>query len=472
MFIKKYFKNLSKDFGFDDKENLKLLAKCLVILIFQLLSFIYKPFVFVELLYVICLIIIEKRCNKIIYLIFLLPFYNVFRYGTTNTQYNQIFLNLGNVYFSVFLLFIYVCNYLTIYIIDLIKKRKTFKLKMFLIFLLLYIMLIFPINQDFSFSSFCVITALFVVLYLIFNYKEDIDIVKCSNFWLFGILLSIFVYCFKDVLPYMQDYIILLEGRYHFLQRDPNYYSLEILCLLLSFSVMYLKGYKKTSFPIIWCVLSLLGLLSGSKAFLLTYILYCIFFGSILIYDVVKYKKYLKWNKKWVIIVSSSIFIIVTILLIMFWGKFTNLIGRFFEFTKIEGSFEDKINKLTTNRYGIWKEYLFQIFLNFELLLFGAGAFSPYISVPIHNTFLQLFYFGGMLFIFVLIFLIIFYILKNKIKITMKNCLMLIILFIMSCSLDLLFSYRTYIILIFMVFVQMLEKAEESNECKQKEVER
>ena len=117
--MKKFGKNILQELNLIEKNDLMVFLKCSIIVLLQILSFFYKPFVLVELAYVCVFLVFEKNQNKLLYLLFLLPFYNVFRYGSDNTQYNQILNNFINVYFSVWVLLLFVILFAVRYIKDL-----------------------------------------------------------------------------------------------------------------------------------------------------------------------------------------------------------------------------------------------------------------------------------------------------------------------------------------------------------------
>ena len=216
------------------KENRFLYLRCLVAFILQFLSFIYKPLVFVELIYLMVLIIADKVENKICYLFFMLPFYNVFRYGTESLQYNNILDNFKSLYLSVLLVLTFCGVMFVKYIIDIKNKQKSFKWKKVLIWALFYFVLILPIktfNIE-EISSLATITALFVSLYFVLEYKNNFNLKTILDVWLVGLILSVAVFFFKGLLPNLNQYIIMFEKRFSGLHRDPNYFAFEALTLL------------------------------------------------------------------------------------------------------------------------------------------------------------------------------------------------------------------------------------------------
>lgn len=452
--MNKLGKNILKELNLIEKNDLKVFIKCSIIVLLQILSFFYKPFVFVELAYVCVFLIFEKNQNKILYLLFLLPFYNVFRYGNDNTQYNQILNNFINVYFSVWVLLLFVILFTIRYIKDLKDKKKSIKWNKVICFVVLYILLFVPqFNVISDFSMFLVVTALFATLYLVFEYKEELNLKRMANFWLFGVIFSIFIYLFKDFLPNLTVFnITFFPNRFNGLLRDPNYWAFEVLTLLLVYTVLFFNNHIKTLFPFVFVILALSGILSQSKSFFIAFVIYFVILAIMLIIKGYKYYKSKNNSKHFYYILFLSLAIISVVcfvIFILFKELFIAYLNRLFEFISFEGNLYEKLNNLTTGRYGIWLQYLSSIISSFLMLMFGRGVCNGYEFDAIHNTFLQIFYFGGLLFCVLVLIWFVKSIIKHKKTRKFINYLPLLILSIMACSIDLLFSYRLYIILIF-----------------------
>lgn len=452
--MKKFCKNILQELNLIEKNDLVVFLKCSIIILLQILSFFFKPFVFVELVYISVFLIFEKNQNKILYLLFLLPFYNVFRYGNDNTQYNQILNNFINVYFSVWILLLFLVLFVFRYIKDLKNKKKSLKTNTIICFAILYFMLFIPqFNIIKSLSTFLVITALFATLYLVFEYKSELNLKKMANVWFWGVIYSILIYIFKDYLPYLSDYgITIFTNRFNGLLRDPNYWSFEILTLLLVYTVLFFNKHIKILFPFVFVILSVSGVLSQSKAFLIAFIVYLVILLTMLI---IKGYKYYSSKKNlnqfyYVLFLSVSIILVIgCVIFVAFKDILIGYINRFFAFIIFDGDLQQKLNQLTTGRYSIWLKYLTSIIYTPLVLLWGRGVCNGYEFEPIHNTYLQIFYFGGLLFCIGFVIWQIKSIIKHKKTRKFINYLPLLILGIMACSIDLLFSYRFFIILIF-----------------------
>ena len=267
------------------KENRLLFLKCLIAFALQFLSFIYKPFVILEFLYLAILIIVDKPSNKICYLFFMLPFYNVFRYSSQAFGFEDIFSGLKSLYLSTLLVLIFCVVMGVKYIIDLRNKSKNINLKTITIFILLYILFLVPLKNINSqaFSSFLVISSLFLAIYLICQYKELFDLKTILDVWVLGIVLSVITCLFKGILPYLNDYIVVFEKRFFALQRDPNYFGFELMTLLTGYTMLFFKKQIKYEALIPFVILSLLGIFTLSKSFLIAYSLYLLVLGIYLL---------------------------------------------------------------------------------------------------------------------------------------------------------------------------------------------
>lgn len=438
--------------------NIKLfIIKLMIIMFFLVLGFIWEYFMIVALLCAGVFIATDKYENKILYLVFLLPFYNVFRLGTGNTQYNQILGGFNNIYFSVYLLLIFDVCFVIKYINALIKKEKKIDLKVIIPVCLLYLLLVIPKTQITNFSaslsSIIVVTALFVSVWMIFEYREIISSDNFVNIWLYGILLSVVVYCCQGILPNLKEYLTHFSGRFSGLLRDPNYWSFEILGLLLLVTLIFIKKRNYVSYAIKFIILSLLGIISMSKAFLITYIVFVLLLGYYLFCKKIFKKKSVSENlmttKERIRIVLMWVSIVCILLIGIYFilsPKIDGILNRL-GINSTFNDFDSLMNSITTYRWSIWQSYVGEIFSSPWVALFGVGVCSGYSGAAIHSTPIQIMYFGGLFSLLLVIYLI---------YVLLKNCqkegripliLTIFVLFVMSCSLDLLFSYRTFILL-------------------------
>lgn len=431
------------------KENKKQLFNFLIVFILQVLALVYKPFVFVELVFLIICIAVDKVKNKICYLFFMLPFYNVFRYYAGYISYNNILDGSKSLYLSILLLLSFCVVMLIRYLIDIRHKKKIFNWKNLLIWLGLYIILLIPINKiTFSaLSSFLTISSLFASLYLIVQYKEEFQLKKILDVWLLAVIFSLLLYPFKDILPYLSDFIVSFENRFACLSRDPNYFAFELMVLLFGYTILFFSNEIKKQFILPFVLVTIFGFLSVSKSFLICYSVYLviclIYFIRFLTTKVAsKKQKILVVSICCLIIVIAAVFVCLIILPKLFSNRDNVLLTD-------DISIYGVINAVTTGRFDIWMKYLQLIFSSFTCFVFGYGFLNGYPYEAIHNTPIQILFFGGLIGFVCILILTIILLKKERKPIWFYLYISVILLF--SCGLDLLFSYRTYLILAIMI---------------------
>ena len=124
------------------KKDKWLILNCCIIFMLQFLSFVFKPLIYVEFAYLLALMVFDKFENKMCYLFFMLPFYNVFRYQPDKLAFDNLLESLKSLYLSTILVLAFCLVVLVKYVKDLIKKNKTLSLKSLIIWGSLYLLLI------------------------------------------------------------------------------------------------------------------------------------------------------------------------------------------------------------------------------------------------------------------------------------------------------------------------------------------
>ncbi len=470
--IKNYFSKTIEEFGFKDKKTLFLILRCVGIVALQILSLVIKELAFVELVYVIFLIIWDKpKQNKLAYLFFLLPFYNVFRYGTGNVQFYNIFDSFKNMYFSIWALLVFDVVLFVLWCVALHKKEKKVDIKKYIIWLALLVVFLLPFtnSESLSVSNGIVVVALFATLFLLTQFKEEFDVAGLLKFWFFGLIFSVLVFCLKFALPNLQDYLVVFETRFSCLMRDPNYLSFEILVMMCGFTTLLLKKKSQHIYPIIILTLTIIAFFALSKSFMVSFfVLLCVLLVYLIMF-LKKNKEWVKNNKRVIIAIVSMVMIVVGVLLAIFAGEILTLVKRFLGIYDGVKSNQSLIDRITTGRWSIWCKYLKDIFSSFVSVVLGRSVLYGYKFGAVHNTPLQLFYFGGILGIALLLWAVIKSLLKNKNNISWYAVIPFVAIFVMSCSLDMLFSFRTAFVLF--ILILSMEKGEEnaksisSDEC-------
>lgn len=454
--------------------------KCIFLSCLIFCSFFCSFFAYIALCVAIIFTITETKMKSVYYLIFLLPFYNVFRYST------------DQMYFSAWIAMVLVLVTLIRLINDLCKKKKRINWIISVSYLI-FIIYLFLQKGTFNLSRLLPIMLVLAVTYVLFYYWDEINFKNLTLFLFYGILVSVVFSLFIDICPRLSMFVQRFGGdesvnfRYQGLSRDPNYYALEILLCLSSFTCLYFNKKINWFYYPVFVILSSLGIITASKSFLITFVVFVILLFICLFVSLIKSKK--KTRRSIVITVILMIisvllpfgicykninFLIERIINPNYFGVIDfsennksdinnsnewieNIDGNLSDYTMSKN--EEVINSFTTGRSQIWKEYLKDYLSSPRKILFGVGMGSSYLGpnggVAIHNTIIQCLYFWGLFGCLLFIAVILIYIWQlNKFKdIKLINLLIPVFaVLVMMCSLDNLFSYRSYILIIFFMY--------------------
>ncbi len=225
------------------------------------------------------------------------------------------------------------------------------------------------------------------MLYCLRTTKIDVNLTIVS--FCFGIVISSILALFKNSFPiingFVSDSMLRLEGddyaiRFSGLQGNPNYYTLDILIVLAAIIVlMYNKSALKI-YTVCLITLSVFGLMSVSKSFLLCWILLVVFW---LVLSIKKgFSKFVKFMIIGIICCAA-----------VYFYAFDSINTYIFRFAKDSGA---TWGEMTTGRIGIWKQYVEMIFNDTKLLFLGRGLNSSIEGLKgTHNTYLEaIFYLG------------------------------------------------------------------------------
>lgn len=273
------------------------------------------------------------------------------------------------------------------------------------------------------------------------NYKSII------MFFIFGLILSSILASFSESIPHFYDFVKEVRyndqtatyNRFTGLQGDPNYYSINVIISILLSLVLFVKNeIKPLSFWILFIALSVFGILTLSKSFILMYILVVIY----LIIRILKKKKIIN-----IVLVFSFIIGITTLLNIE--GSILNvLMNRLLQ--------AENVSEFTTGRVVHYEAYFNHIISNVNVLLFGSGLnVGPLNEAGSHNFYLEAIYYLGIFGTTILLINILFGISFNyKFKRKLINYSGYIILLIMYFFLQMLFAYELifHILLTYLIF--------------------
>ncbi len=202
-----------------------------------------------------------------------------------------------------------------------------------------------------------------------------------------GIIISAVLGLMKDYFPIIASFVkeaTQKVGQGEYVERfsglcgNPNYYTMDISVALSCLTVMISKSKPQKLQVLLFAILSVLGILSVSKSFLLVWIvllLLLMFYGF--------------RNGGTAFLKLASMFVLTGIF-IYFFAK-ESVDTYIFRLTQDSGG---SLSGLTTGRTDIWMNYLKEIIKSEKVLLFGNGLGNMLHHAP-HNTYLEGLYYVG-----------------------------------------------------------------------------
>ena len=332
------------------------------------------------------------------------------------------------------------------YVKDLINKRvKTYKDPLIATIGLCIIFSL--ISYGLTFQGVCqglLFIGLLFLIYLLFCYRDKINVEQCFNFLFFGIMASALTCLLLYFIPNakitfyevnsftfrsIRELIFLSDQSYKrlmLLSYHPNH--LASYCMYIAAFVVHyiinnkMKGNEKKFFCyfLMLGIVTVLGILTISKAFLIIIAIIALY-GFV--FFVIKYKK-----ESLKLILPA--FIVVLILCLCFHKVLISIFERFFNTTS--GSI---LNIITSGRTDIWKAYTNDIFSSPWKVLFGKGIFATeVIAIGPHNIYIEVLFRVGIVGYIGLGVICYLYIIScdKKIKFSMSKCLSLIIFLVHS----------------------------------------
>ena len=223
-----------------------------------------------------------------------------------------------------------------------------------------------------------------LLLYYLRNEKLDTDINMTVIVYSIGIVLSSILALLKPTLPvvdlFITESMLKLKGteyasRFSGLQGNPNYYTLDITIALAAIVVLLYNNRNTKIHTIFLVTLSVFGLMSVSKSFLITWIflIICWLFISI--------KQGVRKTVKFIIVA-----IVGAMVIYFFAYEYINTY-----LYRLLGDSAGTLESITTGRTEIWASYFNEILDNIKILFFGNGlnTISETIGMGTHNTYLE-----------------------------------------------------------------------------------
>lgn len=410
------------------KQN-KMLLTLIISGVLLFLSSFWHPFIYAMLLFVFVSLAFfnpqEILCVTTYYLLFS----------------GFLFVFIGVTVYAIILLIIK-------YIIDVCKKKeKIYVLPLSITggIVVVFSLIFYKVN-DYSALQGLLIIAIFLFAYLMFVYRKKINIEQIFDYLIYGIIVSSLLGAVLYVLPHTSMFSFkdwgygLTACKERIIHKDGNYdrlinlsfheNHLYVFCIMAICYIVYkfLNREKKSTREIVLYLAGFVfatanGILTMSKGFLLLFILVMLF--AIIAAVVIYKKKSLKF--------VLPLLAVGIVCIVIFREKLWSIFSRFF---LNDNSYSgNMLEKLTTGRWGIWKQFLAETFSTPFKAIFGVGLFTiDVVDIGPHNLYIAILYRFGIIGIVALAVLIWAYIrsLDSKIHCNIVSLLPLITFLILS----------------------------------------
>ncbi len=226
-----------------------------------------------------------------------------------------------------------------------------------------------------------------LLLYYLRNEKLDTDINITVIVYSIGIVLSSTLALLKDSLPtielFVNESMLKLNGteyasRFSGLHGNPNYYTLDVTIAMAAIVVLLYNNRNTKIHTIFLVILSVFGLMSISKSFLLAFVLLMI------CWLVVSVKQGVRKAIKFIIVIAVGAMVVY-----YFAHDYINA----YMYRLMEDS-AGTLDSITTGRSYIWVGYIGEIMSNIRIFFFGNGlkTISEEIGMATHNTYIEFLY--------------------------------------------------------------------------------
>ena len=227
--------------------------------------------------------------------------------------------------------------------------------------------------------------------------QEDVKFDNTVISYSLGILLSSIIGLMQENLPIVERFVIsrlskLGEGnyvnRFSGLHGNPNYFTVDVIIVLAALAILIMQNKKNMVAIVLFGTLSVIGLLSISKSFLLSWLMliFWMFISSFQL-NVGKIVK--------ILLLICCLFVVV-----YFFSK--ESIDLYL--VRFLGNTNESFSDMTTGRADIWQAYMREIFASTKNVFFGKGIGAELVNQKgAHNTYIELWYmlglFGGILYL-------------------------------------------------------------------------
>lgn len=350
-------------------------------------------------------IIIDRIENKILYILYFIPWVYVIKFS-----FDQLSLMT--------LLSALYCVVCAVYILFNKTQLSIFYISIF-VCVFMYSFLSLMINSSASIVGILSFLLNFVVIYFATLFVTSKNLIpRYILFHALGLTVSGLVNLLGNTIPAIESYITsftvyhtmyttnTLYTRFTGLDMDPNYFSIQALiaiaCLcIVIFSNQVALSYRQKVYGYVYIItLSIMGILTFSKMFLISFIFLITIVLALLLKD--NFKKGIAYLITVASLISLSTYVYYDYLYHAFFFRFFS-----------EGN---NAGAITSGRSEIWLSYYNEITGNPQILFLGNGISSQFFNNRLsHNMYLIGWYYLG------LIGLIIFFMLFASLYIQLKN---------------------------------------------------
>lgn len=419
----------------ETQENTKKVSLICALLMLTIIGGLWIPLLMFVAFAINALAVITLKSKESFYILFfIMPFGLIYKYP------------------GVTLSFLTLIEMVMIFVI--MTRHKKIKASLFFLLTIVSLYFLMRMNTYYMAIPKLLVTYLTVTVFIKSYEKESIS--KYTDYFVWGLILSSIVGVFKESIPSLLSYYSdmnydYIEGektlRFSGLFNDPNYFSIALISAMVL--LIYLKKYKNYSngkFYLFFVPLSIMGLLTYSKSFILIY-------AFVLVLEVILN---LKGQHK--LQSFFEIFLIIVLFIIVFSGEIEIVNKIFSRFTNSQG--------LTTGRSDIWERYWAVIDSKEVYKWFGLGLDAPYVAEKAaHNLYVEMIYYSG--YIGLVLFLISWIVIvfsSHKNKIRLANIVLLVIVFAMYAFLCGFLNYAYPFYMIFCWIIADINCKEKRNE--------
>lgn len=280
--------------------------------------------------------------------------------------------------------------------------------------------------------------------YLCFVYFKNFNLMQICKWFYFGIIFSGVIGLLLGLIEGLRIISFFSDNRFKGLTENPNHFELMnvIAIAMLVYLVIKEKMSLLKTIPLLM-VFEVFGLLTQSKTFLICQLFIFIIFAYFII------KKYRKQGLFFLLILLG----VGVLGCCVFYEKLSIVLERFTKYNY----YDNWLDVISTGRFGIFKAYLTDLFQGGALVvLLGKGVTAPRtIAKEIHNLYLYIFYYLGVIGTCLIIMLLLSYfyvILDKKKRFKLINSVPMFMLCVLGMA-EKLFCASTFIIFIPFMFL-------------------